>query len=148
MNSLSFISDGVYALKTRYGIPVDVYRTTTVTDLRTGIKTTTYTKTSVPRAIVDAGKSARLFVQRDLNMGALFDVNDRDVIVDMADLGDKPTINDYVVIRNQRYDIKNVVEYETQNAYLLVLRQTKAQKQVLVFDQVSVMVLDQGVIHA
>ncbi len=147
---LNYIRENLYVLKLDYGQPVDIYKTTSVLNLKTGLKTLSRTKLSIDNAIVLPsldilrGKSVyeKAFLQhnRPISESSL-DVADRVIILDATDVPDDFDLqpNDYLIIhseigKNVRYDIKSIDQYEFDSGFILQLKETVGAKLEQIFD--------------
>jgi len=101
----------VYSLKRAYGQSVTVCRPTTPSINReTGAVTRTVTSTVVKRAIVLLSDRLRDTV---IPLGGYFDRDKNIVIIDQKDLTADPTLNDYITIGTEDWEIKNVKKLST-----------------------------------
>jgi len=141
-------------MKRNYGLPVDLYNQTLgETDLETGQKSSTYSKVSIRRAIVQPARNHRDFVydlayisaNKDFTTGGFFDAADRRIIVDARDLPSTWVMDadQFVIFNNQRYDIKSFYEFEQDMGYILVVRATIGQKLVRLEEPKSILTLQQ-----
>jgi hypothetical protein len=141
------IRDAVYRLKRNYGEPADFYmQTSSVVDRATGNKTTNRLKVHVARVIAMTSRNQRemyfdrayITANRNFTYGALIDTNQRLFIVDRRDLRGKAfeilAIGQWLVFNGQRFDIKEVAEYDEANAYGLICKQTVAADQDRIID--------------
>jgi len=157
MHKLRFINRTLYRLKRSYGIPVSLYKYISVTDIDTGTITETFTVTNIRKALVEPTREMRSFVydlayisaNKDFTMGGFFDPSDRIVVVDRKrdiprDWGDL-NLNQFFMIKNKRYDIKSLQEYENNSAIVCVCRETQGQVLTHMTTVISVMSLSQTV---
>lgn len=153
---LQYIRATLYRMKRSYGLPIDLCQQTLgQTDLQTGEKDISYMKVSIPRAIIQPARTSRSFVydlayisaNKDFTSGGFFDVSDRRIILDAADLpADWELDNDqFIIYNNRRYDIKGFYEFEADMGFILMVRETKGQKMVRLLDAVSILSLEQTV---
>lgn len=156
-NKLKFISRTLYRLKRSYGIPVYLYKTINTTDYETGAITTTYTNTRINKALIEPTRELRSFVydlayisaNKDFTMGGFFDPSDRIVVVDYKDIPSnwgRVDLDQFLMVQNERFDIKSIQEYENNSALVLICRQTKGQYLVHLVTTISVMSLDHTVV--
>ena len=157
MSKLRFINRTLYRLKRSYGTPVDLYKFTSTTDINTGEITETFTVKKIRRALVEPTREMRSFVydlayisaNKDFTMGGFFDPSDRIVVVDRkrdipSDWGDL-NLNQFFMIKNKRYDIKSLQEYENNSALVFICRETQGQVLTHMATVISVMSLSQTV---
>lgn len=126
------IRQTIYGLKQHYGNPIGVYKLTSAsTDYKTGIKTASVTSVDVQKCIVLPS-----LIDRDLEQsisyisaskaftsqgGPGWDEGLRDFIFDAQDLppGYKWAVEDWLVYRDQRYDIQNIEDLEFSVGWLV-----------------------------
>lgn len=112
-------------------------------------------KVSIPRAIIQPARTSRSFVydlayisaNKDFTSGGFFDISDRRIILDAADLPADWELdnNQFIIYNNRRYDIKGFYEFEANMGFILMVRETKGQKMVRLLDAVSILSLEQQV---
>lgn len=132
MNRLRFISQVLYRLKRRYGEPCTIcQRTSSTTDLETGVKTVHKTTRLVNRVIVLPSLIHREFqydltfiaTNKNFTYGGLYDTTERRLIFDRKDLGDFEITRDmYLLFAGRRYEIKQIEEFEERTAYFVVAK--------------------------
>lgn len=155
-NRLRFIRRVLYRMKRSYGLPISIYTSDPGdTNLETGVTDMTYTKIDVRRAIVQPARHHRDFVydlayisaNKDFTTGGFFDTSDRRVILDAKDLpsGWELDLNQFVVFKSKRYDIKSFYEFEDGMGYILLIRELKGQSVISINDACSVLTLQQTV---
>jgi len=155
-NKLRFIRRVLYRLKRSYGISVYLYKIDSVTDYDTGNITETYTNVKINKALAEPTREVRSFVydlayisaNKDFTMGGFFDTSDRIVVLDSKDIPStwgEIDNNQFLMIQNQRFDIKEVQEYENNSAIVLVCRMTKGAYLTHLINVISVMSLDQAI---
>ena len=156
-NRLKAVRRVVYRLKRSYGLPVDVYSVTasSATDPATGVKSLSYSKVHVRRAIVQPARYHRDFVydlafisaNKDFTTGGYFDVGDRRMVIDASDTptGWEPEIGNFVIFDGRRYEVASFYEYEHKMGYILVCRETMGQRIVRLEEASSVMTIQQTV---
>lgn len=147
---LNFLKRSVYKLKRSYGVPVQYYQVPSHDIVpETGVKTTGSTLINVSRAVVLRSRQFRSFVydlayisaNKDFTEGGFFDPEDRRVLFDKKDLkGITPTADDYMIINNSRYDVKEVLSFEEDSAFICLAR--KIRGGVIVRDETTLSVLN------
>lgn len=151
---LKFIKRVVYKLKKSYGLPIDYYQMATHTlDTESGTKVITLTKTRIERAIVLRAREFRSFVydlafisaNKDFTTGGFFDPEDRRVIIDASDVAIDfiPTVDDYFIYDNRKYEVKEIQSLESNSAYLLLARRLRGAPITRIEDVASVLDLGQ-----
>jgi len=137
-NQLQFIRKVLYQLKQRYGIKVDYYRVTATTvDDETGAVSTTKTKFTIRKAIRLPDKRTRGFqydlsfiaANKNFTMGGTYDRDTRDFIIDRRDIPKEfePALEDYILLNNERYNVKQVVELDEGQGYYLTAEATESE---------------------
>jgi hypothetical protein len=139
MNQLRFVRDVIYRLKRNYGLPADFYKlASSSVDRATGKKTTVRLKASVARVIALPSRNQREFYydltfiasNKNFTYGGFVDTDERRFVVDRRDLRHKEfsilEVGQYMVYKEQRFDIKEVAEFEDSNCYGLICKQTVA----------------------
>jgi hypothetical protein len=128
MNILQQIKNLTYRLKHDFGMPITILQVDDpVVDPKTGQQVTEHTRIEIRRAIV--GSVTTLFRYARMLSGGQFQfanprsVDSRLIIIDKADA---PSLKeeDHVIIGTQIYDIEKMVEAETNNSFLLLVKQT------------------------
>ncbi len=153
---LKFMKSVLYKLKRSYGMPVDYYQITSHdVNTTTGVKTTVETKTHIRRAVVLRSREFRSFVydlayisaNKDFTEGGFFDPEDRNIIIDTKDLpkGFDPTVDDYLIVKNNRYDVSAIQTFEEGSSFLITARKLRAGLLVRQESALSVMNLVQTV---
>lgn len=128
----------IYRLKRDWGLNVTLYRAlTNVNNVQTGVITRTYQVIDIERAPVLHKIANRKFVydlayiaaDKNFTEGAFFDQGGRVIILDAHDLpkGFEPTLNDFLVFRTQRYEIKQLETIEELAIYHLSVLQIDNQ---------------------
>lgn len=123
----------LYQLKRDYGARIDIYKLgTTTTAVRTGVKTVGVTMFPVERAIVLPNSTNRTAVQsislissnKEFVTGGTYDVGQRKFIVDRLDCPSLPelTADDWLVYNEEKYQIKDVDDYEVDTGWILTAR--------------------------
>lgn len=135
-NQLRFISQVIYKLKRRYGLPVQLLkRTSTTVDIETGRKTIVKAFMNLRRAIVLPSRMHREFfydlafiaAAKNFTYGAHLDPEERRFIIDRKDLrGWEIEVGQWLVYQNRRYDIKEVSDFEDDRAYYVLAKQSIA----------------------
>lgn len=131
----------LYNLKRAYGLPIDIYRPTSEShDVETGEITRGFSITKVKRAPVLPHTKERTFtydldyIQAGNNFteGGFFDRETVDVLIDKKDLPRNfvPTLEDHVVIRGKRYDIKKSEMFEQLATWRLTLSRVTNQREI------------------
>jgi len=132
-------------------LPIDYYQTASHSmDVESGDKTTTYTKIRIQKAIVLRAREFRSFVydlayisaNKDFTTGGFFDPEDRRVLIDSVDLPFKPTIDDYYIFQNEKYEVAEIFSFEDDYAYAFLARKLGGSKIVRIEDTLSVMGLE------
>lgn len=129
----SFIKNVVYNLKRNYGQKVVVYRKESdIIDVETGKIKRNLIRIQINRAIVLTSKDYTKFqhditpkiIGRQFNYGGFFDLSDRLLILDRKDLPKGFTLkgDDYFIIKNARYNIHIVHQYEDETSYMFTIR--------------------------
>ena len=118
----------IYNLKRQYGLILSYYRPlSTEYDLDTGESTRTFDLHIVKRAVLLPTKLDRSFVY-DLTYiaannnfvgGALFDRDQRVILIDGRDLPIEPNLDDHVEFEGQRYQIAEINTTAGYRAHLL-----------------------------
>jgi hypothetical protein len=137
MSKLKHIKASIYRLKQRMGLPIDYHVIDEHSvDPITGDKTTVLSVIHIRKAVVLRAREFRSFVydlafisaNKDFTTGGFFDPEDRQVILQASDLeGHNPQIWDYIIFQNDRYDIKEVFEFENNYAYMCLARKVRGQ---------------------
>jgi len=122
----------LYALKRRFGCPLDVYQQSPESiDLATGRASITKTSLQIKRAIVLPSSVHRSFsydigylkANSNFTYGGIFTEGTRQIIIDRRDLPKDYVIDSvdkfYLVYDGTRYEIKDVQEFEYKLAYLI-----------------------------
>jgi hypothetical protein len=135
-NQLKFISAVVYRLKRRFGVPIQLLkRTSTSVDIETGRKTIVKAFVNVRRAIVLPTREHREFfydlafiaAAKNFTYGAHIDSSERRFILDRKDLrGWAVEVGQWIVYQNQRYDVKEVSDFEEDRSYYVLAKQSVA----------------------
>jgi hypothetical protein len=131
LNQLNYIRRLLYRLKRRYGRSVTFYRTNeAITDTLTGSQIKVVTKFTVKRIVKLPNKKNRTFdydlsyiaANKNFTYGATYDLNSRQFLVDARDLPDGyiPQPDDRMIENNRRYQIKESVELDEFQGYLIV----------------------------
>lgn len=130
-NMLRFIKDVIYSLKRDYGGPLDLYRDTIISlDRSTGEKEVTKEKWHIHRAIrlprnihrdvIFSATGNRLF-----QYGNVIETADRNVIIDARDIPKGLVIQEenwYLIIDDERYEIRKAEKFDFNAAYFLILK--------------------------
>lgn len=87
MTQLGFISDVIYNLKRDYGVKIALIESAIVTDLQTGVKTSTYTSVVISKAILLPTSVTAQFMQQ-LTAGkiGMVEKTERVILIDKRDL--------------------------------------------------------------
>lgn len=132
-NLVQRMRQALYTLKRQYGARIDIYKlNSSATDVRTGEKTISKTMFPVERAIVlpvtidrsvQQGISS-ISANKEFVMGGSYDVGTRSVIIDRRDCPTLPalTADDWLVYDGDKYQIKNVQEFEIDCGWILTVR--------------------------
>lgn len=116
---VNFIRNVVKSLKQRYGTSVQYQRVDSNDfDPTTGQRTIQKETWTIEKAIVSPKTGIRDFAydlsfiaaNKNFTYGAMFDPSTRLIIMDLDDLPSSltPTVNDYLFIENNRYQIKEI----------------------------------------
>ncbi|MHA1950746.1 MAG: hypothetical protein ACW99G_12265 [Candidatus Thorarchaeota archaeon] len=129
------IDQTLYMLKRSFGGTINIYQMGDATvDHLTGVRTVPKTVTQIRRAIILPAKVSRDVVQtisiisanKAFVVGGNYDTGTRMFIVERSDA---PNIelaeSDWIVYRNQRYEIKNFDEYEFDSAWVIIGKAVK-----------------------
>lgn len=162
MPNLYFIRRTLYTLKKEYGFPLALYRrTVSDTDLATGKKTVVKVKYPVKRAILCSTPSVQrqfeyhlsyVAANRNFAYGALFDTQNISFLIDAQDLprGFVPTIDDFVIYNQKRYNVVKMELLDHRLAYFLTLKQLVGAEvnEQLDMRVISCLQIQQGVTNA
>lgn len=154
--SLKFTRRVLYKLKRSYGTPVDYYKISSHdVNPETGVKTTVEDVIHIRRAIVLRAREFRSFVydlafisaNKDFTEGGFFDPEDRNIILDAKDLpkGFDPNTDDYLIVKNKRYDVSAIQTFEENSAFLITARKLRSGLLVRQEKSLSVLGLTQKV---
>jgi hypothetical protein len=154
-NKLRFIKSVIYKMKRSYGLPIDYYQASSHTlDVEDGDKVTTLIKTRIQRAVVLRAREFQSFVydlafisaNKDFTTGGYFDPEDRRVIIDRSDvpISFEPAVDDYYIFQNRKYEVKEILSYEDDYAYIMLARRLKGAELVRIEDALSVIDLQQA----
>jgi len=128
----------LYELKKQFGVPGALYKTTTSSaDLATGKVSKTRVKYGV-RRIIDLPQSllttkiyALSFIAANKNFtyGGYFDKDTKFFLLDQGDLPKGTTIQgeDFLVVKHQRFEIKNVETMEYDLGHVIVANKVAGQ---------------------
>lgn len=125
----------VYSLKRELGQALTLCRTTNnVTDLGTGRQTETLVKLRIGRAVLLPAKAIRDFAydlsfiaaNKNFTYGGFYDHRNRRVLIDRRDIarGDSAwpiDLNMHVILKDERWEVKEIYEYEDEEAILIIL---------------------------
>ena len=133
-----------------------LYKVRSELDINTGEITETFTICHIDKALVEPTREVRSFI-KDLisvsaDVGGFFDPSDRYVIFDRkkdlaSDWGDV-NLEQFFMIKNRRFDIKAIEEYENNSAIVAMCRETKGQVLSHMCTTISVLSLDHEVANA
>jgi len=127
----------IYDLKKRYGAKITVYRlSSAATDYETGVKTATKVSLDVQKAAVLPSSEARRFLTSIAFISASksfvspgmqgWDQNVRGFILDARDVpGWEFEPEDWLVYRDDRYEIVTVERLEFDTGWMIIGKQTK-----------------------
>lgn len=148
---LSHVKRTITSFKHRYGLPIDYHIIDQHdVDPTTGDKTTVLAVHHVKKAVVMRTREFRSFVydvaymaaNRDFTEGGYFDPEDRSIIVDAKDLGGhEPTVDDYIIFQNKRYDVSEVAEFEVDHMFAFNTRYIRGQEVTRMLSRHSGLVL-------
>lgn len=145
-NNLNFQKRVLYKLKQEYGDAVDLYiESITSANYTTGSKNTTRTKYAIKRAIVAPFKMftqgiyspAYIKEAKEFTYGAYQDQDIKTVVIDVSDLPKNIEITpqNYLIIKNLRYEIANVVKMENNLGYILIVKRLTGTEPYKIIDQ-------------
>jgi len=128
----------IYRSKRDWGLQVTLYRAlTNVNNILTGAITRSYEVIDIERAPVLNKQTSRKFVydlayiaaDKNFTEGAFFDQGGRVIILDARDLpkGFQPNLDDFIVFRTFRYEIKSIETVEELAIYRLAVLQLANQ---------------------
>ena len=119
------------------GLPIDYHIIDqSQVDVETGEKQITLSVINIKKAVVLRAREFRSFVydlayisaNKDFTTGGFFDPEDRRVILQASDLnGHNPQVWDYIIFQNDKYDIKEIFEFENNFAFDLLARKVRGQ---------------------
>lgn len=137
MSKLRHIRRAIYRLKQRMGMPIDYHVIDqSQVDVETGEKQISTSVIHVKKAVVLRAREFRSFVydlafisaNKDFTTGGFFDPEDRRVIIQASDLnGHNPQIWDYFIFQDDKYDVKEVIEFENDFAFSFLARKVRGQ---------------------
>jgi hypothetical protein len=122
----------LYELRQRWGVPVDYYTVNVGTpDIESGRRYNTISKTHLPDVIIGSYTLMRKFqysisfirANSNFSYGGHFEVGDSFAIV----TGVTPKQKDYIVYRNKRHNIKEIIQQLDEDIYALHLRVTSGE---------------------
>jgi len=132
---LKFLKNAIYKMKRSYGLPVSLHKIDQHTvDPETGEKTTVLGVIHINKAIILRAREFRSFVydlayisaNKDFTAGGFFDPEDRRAFIDKRDLnGYVPTLDDYLIFQNEKWDIIEIQEFENDIAFGFLLRKIR-----------------------
>lgn len=129
----------LYRLKRQFGLQIYLYRAIENTnDVTTGKIIRRYQIIPIRRAPVLPSREFRRF-HYDLNyiqagnnftMGAYLDIDSKAVILDRRDLPKnfKPNLDDFIIFDYQRYDIKEIADYQELASYAINITTVENQE--------------------
>lgn len=136
MNQLRFISNVLYRMKRRYGLPVNFIKLLSETvDLETGIKSQQRDSLMISRVIVLPSLIHREFFydlawitgNKDFTYGGQTLTDERKFIVDRNDLGEWVlAVDDSLIYDGKRFDIREVNEFESRLGYLVTAKESES----------------------
>lgn len=145
-NQLTHIRSVIYGLEKNYAFRLDLYRKKEVVNLETGRKVTTRIKYKIKKAIFLPNQIYRDFNYGSLikmgtpnfQLGGLLDLKQRIIIIDKRKLPRDfiIDINDYLVFNHDRYEIKDITEFELADFWRLTIRQVEGENPNEVHEQV------------
>lgn len=154
------IRQAIYALKFKYGFPIDLYKTTEGGfDPETGRTELELDKIHIVRAIVFPGDIHRdifqtiSFIKANSNFitGGDIELTDRQMIIDGRDLprGYDITVKHYIVWDNERYSIHRIQRLEANTGYFLNTRKIENEHAYQIHDSISYdyILVDEGFDH-
>lgn len=129
MSKLGFVKNTLYDLKKQYGRPIALYKTTTTNDLQTGKRTVTRIKYPIRKGILlpESYITTKIYslsyiaANKNFTYGALFNRKVKIILIDQSDIrGIRIEPEDYIVLDNRRYDIKNIEDLEFNTGYIII----------------------------
>jgi len=150
---LQHISTVIYQLKRQYGREIGIYEDgDQVLDPQTGVTTRTRIKLRVKKAVILPTRVVRDFVydlsfiaaNKNFTYGGLFDTSTRNVLVDAKDIPKtwNLQIDQFMVIDQRRFQIKDIQELEPRKAFILVGIEIKGEKKYAIVEKFVVQRLD------
>jgi len=139
-NLIKFIRRNIYQMKREYGGAIQINILGAIdTDLKTGVKSATYTSYDIKRAVVLPVRYKREVIQtismisanKKFVQGGLFETGTRSFIIDRRDCPTLTAIHneDWIVYSGKRYEIKWIDEFEQGTAWLIIGKELEgAQK--------------------
>lgn len=143
MNQLRFISQTIYKLKKQYGVPFQIYTTTSSsTDLQTGVKSVQKRIYNIKYGIVLPRKMYAELVSllggsRTLSHNNLIDKETRVVLLDAKDYPADYVIEpgDYVLMNHERFNITEINLYDHRLAGELKMTKIIGEKPRAIIEQ-------------
>lgn len=123
----------LYGLKKRYGVKVDFYQQSKeAVDILTGRRTVSRTKYHIRRAVyLEQNQNYRNSLLPKANPiipnSGLVEIDNTELLIDGKDFPKSftPTVDDYVIINDQRYEIKSIHVLDKDQSYYFLLKEYK-----------------------
>lgn len=123
-NDLGFIAENIYVLKQEYGISIIVGSKSTVSNLSTGVKTTTKQEFPIKWAICLPYNYRQFFARQHQNRKeGYLETGDRQILIDISDVPagkNLPEINGYIIVNGVYSDITKIEKYDA--AYIVFVK--------------------------
>ena len=130
-DQLKFIRDTIYSLKRKYGVSLDLYKISSVSNnITSGSRTITKTKYNIRRAAIlpESYIKSKVYslsyiaANKNFTYGALFNKNVKAILIDRKDLPRNIEIGlqDYINIDQKRFAVKESLELEMHAGYILI----------------------------
>jgi hypothetical protein len=149
--ALEFVKDTIYQLKREYPLKLDVYRIeSAATNVETGKQTTVRTVRRINTAILLPTNLVRTFTydlafisaNKNFTVGGFYDLSNRVILIDKADLDIELTLDDYFGIRGKRYDIKQVEFLEELATFMVAAVEIKGAPLNAIYQNRCTSILD------
>lgn len=125
----------VYSLKRELGQALTLCRTTNnATNFETGRQTESVQKLRIGRAVLLPAKAIRDFAydlsfiaaNKNFTYGGFYDHRNRRVLIDRRDIARDDSawpidLNMHVILKDERWEVKEIYEYEDEEAVLIIL---------------------------
>jgi hypothetical protein len=132
-----FLANTIYSLKRRYGSSL-TYRSfvSKTRDLDTGAIAQVCFSINIRLALIFPEKMARQFIydlayvaaNKNFTYGGFFDSKTQLIALDYIDLGlVEPKVDDHVILGNERFEVKKVVDYPEDRVALIIVERLENQ---------------------